>query len=66
MNLKLEMSSLKSYRAEVLFFYLFIFLELSGVSGGNNVIAAIIYLPTDSVVKEFNESLCSPLDLINN
>ena len=52
--------SLKSDRAEVLF------LELSGVSGGRNVIAGIMYLPTDFVMKDFNESLSSSLNLINS
>lgn len=42
-----------------------VFIELSGVSGGKNIIVGVIYRPPDSVVKYFNESLSSLLDLIN-
>lgn len=39
------------------------FLELSG---GKNAIVGVIYHPPDSVIKDFNESLTSSLDLVNN
>ena len=42
------------------------FLELSGVSGGKNVIVGAIYRPPDSVIKVSNDSLGCSLDLIDN
>lgn len=49
--------SLKSAGAEVES----VFVELSGVFGGENV----IYRPPDSIAKEYNKSLSGSLDLIN-
>ena len=42
------------------------FVELSGVSGGKNVVVGVIYRPPDSIIKDFYESLSNSLDLINN
>jgi len=43
-----------------------VFIELSGVSGGKNIIVGAIYRPPDSVLNDFNDSLSSLLYLINN
>ncbi len=53
--------SLKSDKVEVES----VFVELFGVSGGRNIIIGVIYRPPDSVIKNFNDSLSSSLDLIN-
>lgn len=42
-----------------------VFVELSGVLGGKNIITGVIYRPPDSVIKDFSDSLSSSLDLIN-
>lgn len=42
-----------------------IFLELTGFSGGKNVIVGVVYRPPDSTINVFNECLFSSLDLIN-
>lgn len=42
-----------------------VFIELSDISSGKNIIIGVIYHPPDSVIKDFNECLSNSLDLIN-